>query len=50
MCYRVLGRGEDFIVGLLRAVKADFGGAISSDVQARCRDAVERAANKNGGW
>lgn len=27
MCYRVVGRGEDFIVGLLRAVKADFGGA-----------------------
>ena len=29
MCYRVLGRGEDFIMGMLRAVKADFGGARS---------------------
>jgi hypothetical protein len=27
MCYRVLGRGEDFIVGMLRAVKVGFGGA-----------------------
>lgn len=35
MCYRVLGRGEDFIVGMLRAVKVGFGGggAPSSDVQ-----------------
>lgn len=30
MCYRVLGRGEDFIVGMLRAVKVGFGGARSS--------------------
>lgn len=28
MCYRVLGRGEDFIVGMLRAVKVDGGAAL----------------------
>jgi hypothetical protein len=34
MCYRVLGRGEDFIVGMLRAVKVGVGGArCLSDVQ-----------------
>lgn len=41
MCYRVVGRGEDFIVGMLRAVKVGFGGARSSDVQAMRRDAGE---------
>jgi len=30
VCYRVLGWGEDFIVGMLRAVKVGFGGARSS--------------------
>lgn len=48
ICYRVLGRGEDFIVGMLRAVKVGFGGAHSSDVQAMCRDTEERAGIKIG--
>ncbi len=47
MCYRVLGRGEDFIVGMFRAVKVDFGGARLSDVQTICRDSGERAESKN---
>jgi hypothetical protein len=33
MCYRVLGRGEDCIVEMLRAVKVGFSGAHASDVQ-----------------
>ena len=40
ICYRVLGWGEDFIVGMSRAVKVGFSGARSSDVQAMGRAVV----------